>query len=88
MLLWTLLGALKWALLAPVIPNVCMIAFTIAQPLLINAFLSFLSTPSDGSQEQKDVGYGLVGAYGLVYLGIAVSILDPYQAYLLLLTTD
>jgi len=52
-----------------VLPRLCLLAFTICQPLVLNRFLSFLASPS----ESPDTGYGLIGAYGLVYLGIAIS---------------
>lgn len=46
-----------------------LLCFTICQPLILNRFLRFLQTPSDDIH----VGYGLVGAYFLVYLGMSLS---------------
>jgi ATP-binding cassette, subfamily C (CFTR/MRP), member 1 len=46
-----------------------MLAFTMCQPLILARFLNFLD---DGSQDIR-IGYALIGAYGLVYLGIALS---------------
>ena len=60
---------LKWQLLGVVVPRLCLLAFTISQPLILNRFLSFLQNPS----ESHNIGYGLIAAYGLVYLGIALS---------------
>ena len=62
--------ALKLSLLAPVIPRLFLTAFTFAQPLLVETVLTYLG---DENKDSKSVGYGLLVAYGLVYLGIAVS---------------
>ncbi|RDW71555.1 hypothetical protein BP6252_08118 [Coleophoma cylindrospora] len=63
------MDAFKWALLASVIPRLVLMAFTLCQPLLLNTFIKFLEDSTTGD----DVGYGLIGAYGLVYFGLAVS---------------
>jgi Na+/proline symporter len=61
----------KWELLAPVFPRLVLIVFTMCQPLLLNRFISYLSEPK--GPESANVGYGLIAAYGVVYLGLAVS---------------
>ncbi|UNI21624.1 hypothetical protein JDV02_007600 [Purpureocillium takamizusanense] len=61
--------ALRWPLAAVVAPRLVQLAFTICQPLVLNRLLLFLN---DEAQPDR-VGYGLIGAYGLVYVGIAVS---------------
>lgn len=63
------LKTLKWPLLGIVGPRLCLLAFTICQPLLLNRLLAFLQNPD----EDISIGYGLIGAYALVYLGIAIS---------------
>ncbi|OHX00813.1 ABC multidrug transporter [Colletotrichum incanum] len=63
------ISTLKWHLLAVVLPRIFLLGFTICQPLILNRFLDFLQNPS----EDVNYGYGLIGAYGLVYLGISVS---------------
>ncbi|CAG9989646.1 unnamed protein product [Clonostachys byssicola] len=70
-LLYTVLGALKGPILAIVFPRLCYIGFTFAQPFLISATLSWSEHP-EGSDD-ADEGYGLIGAWFLVYVGIAVS---------------
>ncbi|KAI0160936.1 ABC transporter [Hypoxylon sp. FL1284] len=57
------------SLLSAVIPRLCLTGFTFAQPFLVNATVTFVG------QESPDVNYGkgLIGAWALVYLGIAVS---------------
>lgn len=52
-----------------VFPRLLQLGFTICQPLVLNRFLAFL----EDRGESVNRGYGLIGAYGLVYLGIALS---------------
>lgn len=64
---------LPWVL-APVVPLLCIIALTVTQPLLIQAFLEFLSEPDEGTQEQMNRGWGLVAAYAIVFISVAVRL--------------
>jgi len=41
----------------------------------MNTLLNWLDTTD--SAEKKNAGYGLIGAYAIVFLGIAVRILSP-----------
>lgn len=61
-----------WRSMLRAIPaRLCLIAFTFCQPFLITATLSTLQ---DGiSESTKSKSYGLIGAAGLIYVGIAVS---------------
>ena len=68
-LLWQCLVTLRWPLLSAAVPRLVLIAFTICQALAVNEFLQFL----DDLSRPVAYGYGLLGAYGLVYLGIAIS---------------
>jgi len=70
-LLFKTANTFKWELVAPVFPRVVLIAFTMSQPLLLNKFVGFLSEAP--GQDTAYVGYGLIVAYGIVYLGLAVS---------------
>ena len=63
--------ALKWAILSPVLARVVLIAFTISQPLLLRTLLDHLQKPD--AETSGNVGHGLIGAYGLVYLGLALT---------------
>lgn len=66
-----LLKSLKWQFLAPVLPRLAQTGFTICQPFLLVKLLGYLQAkPSTAAEAQ---GYGLIGAYGLVYFGIAIS---------------
>ena len=69
-LLMVTLGRLKWPILAVVPPRLCFTAFNFCQPFLINRAVTY-SQQADGPQV-RNVGYGLIGAYVIVYVGIAV----------------
>lgn len=62
---------LKWQFLAVVPPRIALLVLTISQPILIQELLSYLSTPE--ADTSKSIGYGLIGAYALVYTGSAVA---------------
>ncbi|KAL3422989.1 hypothetical protein PVAG01_04736 [Phlyctema vagabunda] len=68
-LLFDTMRAFKWEVLAPILPRIILIGFTFCQPLLLNRFLEYLQD----SEASDDIGYGLVGAYGLVYFGLAIT---------------
>ncbi|KAI4192890.1 MAG: hypothetical protein LQ346_004105 [Caloplaca aetnensis] len=61
----------KWRFLAAVPPRLGLIAFNFCQPFLIERVIEFNQQPATGST--TNVGYGLIGAYFLVYTGIAVT---------------
>ncbi len=60
---------LKGPLLAIAAPRLVLLFFTICQPLILQRFLDFLSEKSQPVQ----IGYGLIAAYGIDYVGIAFS---------------
>ena len=62
---------LKWPILAVVAPRVALIAFNYCQPFLINRAISYTAEPA--THLTNDIGYGLIGAFAIVYIGIAVS---------------
>lgn len=70
-LLWVTLKQLKWSVLAVVPPRVCLMAFNFCQPFLINRAVSYAEETT--SPQTLNIGYGLIGAYVLVYVGIAIS---------------
>jgi hypothetical protein len=69
-LLWTLVGCFKWTLLAGLVPRACLVALTVVQPFLIETAINLSAAPS--TPVNKNHGYAMVGAYALVYTGIAV----------------
>ncbi|KAF7594114.1 hypothetical protein BBP40_010113 [Aspergillus hancockii] len=66
----------KWQLLSAVPPRVCLAALNICQPLLLHRSLSFSTEPKTNAT--NNTGYALIGAYILVYLGMAVT-MGQYQ---------
>lgn len=61
--------------LAPVVPKCILIATTFTQPFLVESMLAFVDsyTNSNGARDDPAHGWGLVGAYAIVYLAIASS---------------
>ncbi|TVY29246.1 ABC transporter [Lachnellula hyalina] len=70
-LLYTIFQCIRLPLAHMVFPRLCLIGFNYAQPFLINSAIAFVSLPIE--EQNKSVGYGLIGAAGLIYLGIALS---------------
>lgn len=64
--------AAKSPLLAAVPARACVVAFNFCQPLLLTRSLSFFDEPVNNAT--NNAGYGLIGAYFLVYIGLAVSL--------------
>ena len=62
---------LKWHLASVVPPRLGYTAFTFCQPFLIQRAIDF--SQQSKSETPNNVGYGLIGAYLLVYCGIAVT---------------
>lgn len=69
----TTVGRLKWSILAVVPPRLCLIGFNFCQPFLINRAVKFSQETSN--VQQRNIGYGLIGAYIIVFVGIAVCAL-------------
>ncbi|KAK8001740.1 ABC transporter [Apiospora marii] len=72
-LLVAVFWALKWQLFAPIFPYLIVVASQLAQPYLIRTILDYLGKPYDGTEYQDNIGYGLIAAYGLIYICIAVA---------------
>lgn len=64
------LKTLIWPVLAVIPPRACLVALNFTQPLLINR--SVLLSVDSVTPWTTHVGYGLIGAYILVYVGSAV----------------
>ncbi|TVY44829.1 ABC transporter, partial [Lachnellula subtilissima] len=70
-LLYTIFQCIRLPLAYMVFPRLCLIGFNYAQPFLISSAIAFVSLPIE--EQNQSVGYGLIGATGLIYLGIALS---------------
>ncbi|KAK0757803.1 hypothetical protein N5P37_009819 [Trichoderma harzianum] len=53
-----------------VIPRLFLTGFTFSQPFLVNRMIRYLQ---NDHEENLSTGYGLLGAYALVYIGIAIA---------------
>lgn len=71
-LLGTAITTLKWPLLSAAPARLALIGFTFAQPLLLKRALAVSS--NEPSQYNSNVGYALIGAYFLVYTGMAITL--------------
>ncbi|KAI9695824.1 MAG: hypothetical protein M1820_008379 [Bogoriella megaspora] len=60
---------LKVPLLLPIVPRLALLGFTFCQPFFIETVLDYLAGPT----LNPNIGYGLIGASFLIYLGIAAS---------------
>lgn len=65
-------AALAPALLAPVLPRLCLSGFTFAQPFLINKAIVLAADPT--GQPYDNYADGLIVAFIFVYSGLAVSV--------------
>ncbi|TVY88460.1 ABC transporter [Lachnellula willkommii] len=70
-LLYTIFQCIRLPLAYVVFPRLCLIGFNYTQPFLISSAIAYVSLPIE--EQNKNVGYGLIGATGLIYLGIALS---------------
>lgn len=68
-LLWTTIKVLKWQLLVSAIPRLLLAAAKFAQPFLVQETISFVS---NRETQPVSIGWGLVGAYFLVYFAQAI----------------
>lgn len=73
----TTVGRLKWSILAVVPPRLCLIGFNFCQPFLINRAVKF--SQETLNVQQRNIGYGLIGAYIVVFVGIAVCALLRFK---------
>ncbi|KAF2456054.1 P-loop containing nucleoside triphosphate hydrolase protein [Lineolata rhizophorae] len=69
-LLRVLLTVLRKEFLLPCIPRLLTTGTEIAQPFLIAAMISFIGRPD--SEQTRNMGYGLIGAFALDYTLLAV----------------
>lgn len=71
-LLLVVFKTLKRPILFIIFPRLCFIGFTFCQPFLISATLSWAEKDADSNDMNQ--GYGLIGAWFLVFIGLAVRL--------------
>jgi hypothetical protein len=70
-LLKAIIRAFLWNWISAIIPRLVMCGFIFTQPFLISATIDYMASPTTAKTEKY--GQALVGAYIVVYLGLAVS---------------
>ncbi|BAE64600.1 unnamed protein product [Aspergillus oryzae RIB40] len=79
-LLWACCRYYLVPILLGVVPRALQVAFTFAQPFLVEATTTWVA--SNELTHPKAQGYALIGAFGIIYTGIAVSTaFAHHQAY-------
>ncbi|KAH8201947.1 hypothetical protein TruAng_003860 [Truncatella angustata] len=64
--------AYSTALFSAVLPRLCLTGFTFAQPFMINTLTDWIQK----TDAPESSGKGMIGAYALVYLGLAARAID------------
>ncbi|KAK6614847.1 multidrug resistance-associated protein 1 [Botrytis cinerea] len=67
-LLWSTLKATRGAFALGIVPRLCTTGFKYTQPFLLERTVGFANDPS----QPDSIGWSLTGAFGLVFLGLAV----------------
>ncbi|RGP66062.1 hypothetical protein FSPOR_6888 [Fusarium sporotrichioides] len=70
-LLFAVVKTLKRQVLSIIFPRLCFIGFTFCQPFLISATLAWAE--KEPNSDDINQGYGLIGAWFLVFVGLAVT---------------
>ncbi|KAI1838945.1 hypothetical protein DTO027I6_3367 [Penicillium roqueforti] len=68
-LLLAVVNCLRWDIAAIGLPRLALIGFSIAQPFLVGKTVTFL----EQTESSMNIGYGLIGATAIVFIGIAVT---------------
>lgn len=77
--IWTLAVVLRRPILASTLPRLVMLGLSVSQPILTERLLRYLDPAIHTSQ--VGVGSGLIGAYALQYIGLAISTSLFYQLH-------
>ncbi|PQE04085.1 ABC multidrug transporter protein [Rutstroemia sp. NJR-2017a BVV2] len=85
-LFYSLVKAFKRPLLSIVIPRLLAVALAISQPFLVQHAINYVSNPD--TQRNISIGYGLVAAYGLVYISVAMYHNDKGRSHIVDLQKD
>lgn len=59
------------SLLLPAVSRLVLLFFSILQPVLMTELLQHLQLPME--ERDPNIGYGILGAYAITYLGLTVS---------------
>lgn len=70
-LFWVFFSHYKIAILKGVLPRLVYAALSLSQPYLVQCVLDFAG--DDSTNNARETAYTLIGAYAIVYVGLAVS---------------
>ncbi|KAI0407428.1 P-loop containing nucleoside triphosphate hydrolase protein [Xylaria palmicola] len=62
----------RWEVFLIVFPKLAYVALSLSQPFLIQEAVGFVQ--STGTSENSNLGYGLIGGFALVYIGLAITL--------------
>ena len=79
------MNKLKRPILATMLPRMALTAFNFCQPFLVERAVLLSQEPVTALSRR--IGYGMIGAYFIVYVGIAVS-MGQYQVYTIQSSSD
>lgn len=82
-LFFSVLDSLKLPIILAIFPRLCLIGFKFAQPFLINRVIDFVG--QSDTPESKNIGYGLIGATALIYIGLSASSPPPVVKFVVLI---
>lgn len=66
----------KWEFLGGILPRMACTGFSFTQPFLVQRVLDFMTEHEHVNS--ANYARGLVAAYGIVYVGIAVCFINPF----------
>lgn len=73
-LVFSLLESLKWTLVRSALGRIALMGFKFSQPFLIQYTIEFVQDGRAATEEDSNIGYALVGAAGLIYIGSGVRL--------------
>ena len=65
------MSAFRWEIVVIAFPKLAYVALSLSQPFLIQEAVGFVQNAGTG--KDQNIGYGLIGGFALVYIGLAVS---------------
>jgi ATP-binding cassette subfamily C (CFTR/MRP) protein 1 len=82
-LFWSTLNANRYKFAVGILPRLCLIGFRYAQPFLLSRTVNHVAS----KEESDNIGWGLTGAFFIVFLGMAVTSAVYYHTCYRFVTT-
>ncbi|KAI1751604.1 P-loop containing nucleoside triphosphate hydrolase protein [Xylaria castorea] len=64
--------AFRWEVFLIIFPKLAYVALSLSQPFLIQEAVSFVQNAE--TKDSNNIGYGLIGGFALVYIGLAITL--------------